>query len=143
MNNGLIAKASIEIEAPSSEVWKALIDPAMIREYLFGTEAISEWSVGSTITFKGTWDGKEYEDRGNILEMKPEKRLTYTYWSSLSGLPDIPENYATIDVELERAQAGTRLTLTQDNNDTEKSRNHSENNWKQVLETMKRLLEKR
>jgi uncharacterized protein YndB with AHSA1/START domain len=41
-----------------------------------------------------------YEDQGKVLEVEPGKRLVSTFWSSLSGLHDTPENYKTVRYEL-------------------------------------------
>jgi uncharacterized protein YndB with AHSA1/START domain len=97
--------------------------------------------VGSPIFFRGEWQGTKYEDKGEILRVVPGRVLEYTYWSSMSGREDRPENYSRVTFELSPAQGGTRLALTQDNAGDEKSRAHSEKNWGQVLETMKKLLE--
>ena len=136
------AEASILIHVPIARVWQALTAPELIKQYLFGTEAVSDWQVGSTITYRGTWEGKTYEDKGKILELDPEKHLLTTYWSSFSGLPDAPENYQTVAYDLSAEKNGTKLTVTQDNIKTEASRDHSAQNWKKVLENLKSLLEK-
>jgi uncharacterized protein YndB with AHSA1/START domain len=141
MNNSLTAKATVDIHAVPSKVWDALTNPAMIKQYLFGTEAVSTWKVGESIVFKGVWDGKPYEDKGTIKHLEKEKELQYTYWSSFSSIPDIPENYMTIRFLLSEKNDVTTLALTQDNCRTEESRAHSEKNWNGVLEAMKKLLE--
>jgi uncharacterized protein YndB with AHSA1/START domain len=141
MNKTHIAKATITLNAPASKVWDALIRPELIKEYLFGTEVTTDWQVGSPITYKGTWEGKTYEDKGKVLEVEPGKLLVSTFWSSLSGVPDIPENYQTVRYELATENGGTRLTIIQDNNDSEVGAKHSEQNWQMVLEEMKKLLE--
>ena len=141
MNGNYLAKTSIKIEAPREKVWEALTDPQLIKQYLFGTEVTTDWKVGSPITYKGTWKGKAYEDKGKVLENEPGKLLVSTFWSSLSGVPDLPENYQTVRYELSTEDGGTRLTLTQDNNATREDAEHSEQNWKMVLEEMKKLLE--
>ncbi len=142
MNKGFVARASIVVNAPPAKVWTALTDPKLIKEYLFGTEAESDWRVGSPIRYRGVWQGKTYEDKGTVLENVKERRLVTTYWSSMGGLPDAPENYNTVTYELELMGAATRVTIIQDNNPTEESRAHSEQNWKLVLEALKRLLER-
>jgi uncharacterized protein YndB with AHSA1/START domain len=38
--NEYIAKAQTTIHAPASRVWKALTDPELIRQYMFGTEVV-------------------------------------------------------------------------------------------------------
>lgn len=142
MAKGLIAQADVVIKASPTRVWEALTKPELIKQYLFGTEAISDWQVGSPITYKGVWQGKTYEDKGRVLRAEPGKLLVSTYWSSMSGLSDAPEHYNTVTYELAPAEGGTKLTVTQDNNPTEESRRHSEKNWVLVLQGLKQLLEK-
>ena len=136
-----IAKASIIINVPTEKVWEALTTPEMIRQYLFGTQVTTDWQVGSSITYRGEWQGKAYEDKGKILQVEPQKLLVSTYWSSLSGLADIPENYNTVRYELSAEGSRTQLTIIQDNNATQEDASHSEQNWKMVLDGIKNLLE--
>jgi uncharacterized protein YndB with AHSA1/START domain len=139
--NKPLAQATVTINAPPSKVWQALTEPALIKQYLFGTEVTTDWRVGSPITYTGEWQGKAYEDKGKILQVEPGKLLVSTFWSSLSGLPDVPENYKTVRYELSPAGEGTRLTITQDNNTTQEEATHSEQNWKMVLDGLKKLVE--
>ena len=141
MGNKLTAIATETISIPVSNVWQALIDPALIKHYLYGTEVISDWKKGSTIIYKGEWQGNTYEDKGTILEIEPKKLLYTTYFSSLSGKEDIPENYANVIYSLSEGNKQTILTITQDNLDTEHDRIIAVNNWKSVLQTMKEFLE--
>jgi uncharacterized protein YndB with AHSA1/START domain len=141
MNETWTAKATITINAPSSKVWDALTKPNLIKQYLFGTDVTTDWQVGSPISYKGVWQGNPYEDQGKVLQFEPEKLIVSTFWSSLSGLPDIPENYKTVRYELSSEDAETRLTIIQDNNISEEEARHSEQNWKMVLDGIKRLLE--
>jgi uncharacterized protein YndB with AHSA1/START domain len=141
MKNTFVAKASTKINASPSKVWEALTKPELIKQYLFGTEVTTDWKVGSPITYKGIWQGKAYEDKGKILEVEPERLLVSTFWSALSGLPDIPENYNTVRYELSPEDGGTRLSIIQDNNATQEAAEHSEQNWNIVLDGLKKLLE--
>jgi uncharacterized protein YndB with AHSA1/START domain len=141
MNNKFTATATTTIHAPVSKVWQALVNPEIIKQYLFNTDVLSDWKVGSPITYKGEWEGKAFEDKGKILEIEPEKTLKSTHWSPLSGVPDIPENYHTVTYTLSDQGGRTELTITQDNNATEEEKAHSEKNWQTVLQGMKELLE--
>ena len=141
-SNTLILRRTVSINAPASKVWEALTTPAWIKQYLFGTETISDWKVGSPIIFTGTWEGKEYQDKGTILKFEKEKVFQYNYWSSFSGLPDVPENYAVLTFELSPHGNSTELLLTQDNIANETALEHSSKNWDGVIATMKGLLEK-
>jgi len=141
MTKTVIARATTTINAPASKVWDALTKPELIKQYLFGTEVTTDWQVGSPIRYKGEWQGKPYEDKGEIVQIEPRKLLVSTFWSSLGGLPDTPENYNTVRYELSPEGDGTRLTVTQDNNSSEEAASHSEQNWQKVLDGIKKLLE--
>jgi len=141
MDQNFIAQATITIDAPASEVWRALTDPALIQQYLFGTQVSTDWHVGSPIIYKGVWQDQPYEDKGQVLQNEPQKLLVSTFWSSLGGLPDLPENYKTVRYELSNAGSVTRLTITQDNNATQEEADHSTQNWNMVLQGIKKLLE--
>ncbi len=141
-NRKLVANASTTIDAPRERVWDALTNPDMIKQYMFGTTVLSDWKAGSPIKWQGEWQGKTYEDKGTIVEIKPERLIQYTHFSPLSGMPDVPENYHTVTVELKDEEAKTRVSLAQDNNDTEQDREHSEKNWQMMLASLKQVLEK-
>lgn len=138
----LVAKAETIIDASPEKIWKALTDPAIIKQYMFGSEVISNWKEGSTITWKGKWQGKDYADYGEILEVIPDSHLKYSHFSPLSGLEDIPSNYHTVTIDLDEIGKQTRLTLVQDKNETEEQKQHSEKNWGMMLESLKKILEK-
>jgi len=141
MNERLVAKQSITIQAPAAKVWDVLVNPALIKQWLFGTEAISEWKTGSSITYRGEWKGQPYEDKGTILDIVPERRLVTTYWSGMSGLPDAPENYNKVTYELEQLNGDTEVTIIQENIRSEQAKQDSEKNWAVVLDALKKLLE--
>lgn len=142
MSANLIAKASTNIAVPATRVWDALTNPELIRQYFFGTEAVSDWKEGSPLEFRGEWEGKKYLDKGVILKSEQPKLFQYTYFSSFSNLPDVPENYANISYELIEEDGETMLTIKQENVANEEARKHSEENWAYVLKNLKDLLEK-
>jgi uncharacterized protein YndB with AHSA1/START domain len=141
MKKNHVATASMLINAPVSRVWDAITKPELIKQYLFDTDVISDWKVGSPILYRGEWKGKPFEDKGEILEIEPEKKLVSTHWSPLSGVPDQPENYHTVTYNLVSKDDKTELTIAQDNNASEQEKAHSEENWKAVLLGLKNLLE--
>jgi uncharacterized protein YndB with AHSA1/START domain len=141
MKRKLEVSRSIDIAAPAEYVWKALITPALIKKYLFGTDASSDWKVGSDIRFHGEWQGKAYEDKGKIIAIQPGKLLHHTYWSSIGGTEDKPENYVNVRYTLERNNDHTKLTISQDGVKTEESKKHLEENWGKVIEGIKKVVE--
>ena len=141
MPDDLTAVAFVSIDAPRSVVWNALIDPKSIKEYMFGADIETDWKVGSPVTWKGQSDGRRYEDRGKILTYNPESVLTFSHQSGSSGIDQLGENYHHVTIELTSLDGKTRVALTQDNNLTSESRDHSEKNWKTILENLKKFVE--
>ncbi|MGO4691145.1 SRPBCC family protein [Glaciibacter sp. 2TAF33] len=139
--NDFIARAQTTIAAPASRVWKALTDPGLIRQYMFGTEVITTWEPGTSIRYRGEWEGKPYEDKGTILDFEPEKRMRSTHFSPLGGQPDAPENYHTLTYTLAEEGGRTTVTLTQDNNPDQAAAAHSESMWQPMLESLRELVE--
>jgi len=137
-----IAVATADIEASPDRVWKVLVDPDSVREYMFGSEVVTDWMPGSPISFRGQWQGKPYEDKGVIVEVDEPVLLRYTHYSPLSGAPDVPESYHTLNFTLEPTPKGTRLTLTQDNNDSEEAAEHSAGMWSQLLDSVRTIAQR-
>lgn len=141
MKNELTLRKSIELNAPASKVWEALTVPELVKQYFFGTEITTDWKKGSPIFYRGEWEGKPYEDKGNILDIEKEKFIRYNYWSSFSGTEDIPSNYANISYELSQESGSTILTIIQDGVKNQEALEHSEQNWGMVLDGLKKLVE--
>lgn len=136
-----VATAEIEIEASPPGVWAALTDPELIKQYMFGSQVVTDWKQGSPIVWKGEYEGKEYEDKGEILEIERERRLKVTHFSPLGGDEDRPENYHTLLYELEESGGTTHVSLSQDNNPSKEAAEHSQANWEKMLAGLKRVVE--
>jgi uncharacterized protein YndB with AHSA1/START domain len=135
-------KVTIEINAPAAAVWEALTKPELIKQYFFNTDVTTDWKVGAPITFRTTYEGKDYEEKGNVLEVNPNKILRYNLWSPLSGTEDKPENYLAVTYSITETNQLTILVVTQENIPDENMRAQSETNWKKVLAGLKAMLEK-
>jgi len=142
MSRGFEAVKSVTIDAPKGEVWDALTRPEKVKQYMHGTEMSTDWKEGSPITWTGEWKGKPYQDKGEVLEVEPEKLLKYTHWSPMGGSEDRPENYHTLTYDLAGSDGGTILTLRQDNNPTqEEADKMARENWAPVLKALKETAE--
>ncbi|MGZ3811507.1 MAG: SRPBCC family protein [Mucilaginibacter sp.] len=132
---------SITIDATIAKVWEALTNPTIVKQYFFGTNVKSDWKKGSPIIWEGEWEGKTYQDMGKILDIDPGRFVKYSYWSSMSGTEDKPENYANITYRLSENNGKTVLTVSQDNIKSKESKEHSEQNWQSVFGKMKEMIE--
>jgi uncharacterized protein YndB with AHSA1/START domain len=141
MKNDITMETSISINADASKVWDALTKPEKIKKYLMGTNVKTDWKEGSPITYEGEYNGKTYKDKGMIKKIEPAKILQTTYWSSMGGKEDKPENYNLVTYRLNEKDGKTVVTLSQDNINSEKEKEHVTENWKSVLQGLKNVVE--
>src|SRR6186713_1821964 len=108
-----IVNKSIEIHAPASAVWLVLIEPDFIKQWMSDDplEIRCDWTVGGTMTVRGDMHGYAFTNKGTVLAADPGRLLRYTYLSSLSKLPDRPQNYSVIEFNLKEASSKTTLTI--------------------------------
>jgi uncharacterized protein YndB with AHSA1/START domain len=142
MPGDYLAASAVTIEALPGRVWDVITDPAATKEFMFGADLATDWSVGGPITWQGTWEGKEYQDKGVVLDVEPGRRLVYTHFSPLTGQEDKPENYHTLTWTLQDQGGRTLLTLSQDNNPTAEAAEHSQGMWDKLVADVKRLSER-
>jgi uncharacterized protein YndB with AHSA1/START domain len=138
---GYVATAETDINGSPAQVWAALTDPEQIKEYMFGSQVETDWKPGSPIVWNGEWEGRPYQDKGEVLEVEPERRLKVTHFSPLTGQDDVPENYHTLSYELMANEGGTHVSLSQDNNGSEEEAEHSRSNWEMMLAGLKKHVE--
>ena len=143
MDHNLRVDTTVIINTDAKQVWDALTDPEKIKEYLYGTETITDWKVGSTVIFQGEYQGHKYKDHGVILKNKPLEELSYSYWTGFSGLEDKPGNYAKIIYNL-KPLAGdiTEFTWTQIGFANEDGYKHSKNGMVDFLNKFKEVAER-
>jgi uncharacterized protein YndB with AHSA1/START domain len=112
--NELSVNDSVEIAAAPARVWQMLTDPQWTKQYMFGCEALSDWTVGSALVWKGAVDGREVVFvKGDIVAIERERLLQYTVFDPQGGLEDIPANYLTVTCRLVAHDGGTRLDVSQ------------------------------
>jgi uncharacterized protein YndB with AHSA1/START domain len=139
--SGQTITAEVEISASPQQVWSALTDPELIRQYFFGSTVETSWEPGTPITWSGEYDGTSYQDKGEVIDVVPGQRLVVTHFSPMTGQDDVPENYHRLTYSLEKEGDATRLTLEQDNT-PEESVGDFQSNWDTMLGNLKELVER-
>ena len=142
MPTNLRSQKTITVNAPVEEVWDALTRPELIRQWFFGVNTRTTWMEGTPIIHRGEHQGKQYEDRGEILKFQPPKLLSHTHWSSVSGLPDNAENYQQVTYSLVSQGRNTELTITELNLPNEPAKETSGKSWDVALDMLKQMIEK-
>jgi uncharacterized protein YndB with AHSA1/START domain len=138
---GHVATAAIDIDASADQVWAALTDPGLIKRYMFGSEVETDWRENSPIFWRGEYEGRPYEDKGEILAVEPPQRLQMSHFSPLSGQPDSPENYHTLLYELSEQGGKTHVVLTQDNNASPEEAERATATWTMLLTSLREVVE--
>lgn len=133
---------STTIAAPIDEVWRAITTPSLIKQWFFGVDTTSDWTVGSELVHTGEYQGKPYVDKGEIVRIEPPRLLEHSHWSDVSGKPDRPDSYQVVTWSLEERDGGTTLTITERNLPSEDAARTSEQAWQGALESLKQLLER-
>ena len=146
----LVVQNTITINASADEVWDVLTNPQQTKKYMFGCETVSDWTIGSDLFWKGSYEGQEMVFvKGRILEIEPKKVLKYTVIDPNASYPDLPVNHLNVTYELHEANGETTLTVSQDGfenaADGEKRYRDVYNNgqgWYPILVLIKDLAEK-
>jgi uncharacterized protein YndB with AHSA1/START domain len=149
MSQSLIVTNIITLNAPAPKVWNALTNPAETKKYMFGCEALSDWKEGSPLIWKGTFNGVELVAvKGTIKKIRPGQYLEYTVIDPNNpAIPDLPENYLTVTLDLKEQDGQTLLTATQGDYSTvadgENRYKHTVDGggWAPILDAIKALVE--
>jgi len=111
----MIVKNTITINADANKVWDVLTNPEQTKKYMFGCETVSDWQQGSSLLWKGSYEGKEMVFvKGYILEIVPKRLLKYSVIDPNAAYPDVPENYLSVTYKLNMLKDTTELIVIQD-----------------------------
>jgi uncharacterized protein YndB with AHSA1/START domain len=107
--NNFTVECFILIHATASKIWDVLTNPEKIKTYLYGSNVITDWKIGSEVLFtrdrlhpKAPISENLIVDRGKILDIEKEKLLNFSFFSCMEGYPDLPENYSVVSYRLSK-----------------------------------------
>lgn len=135
------AQVSRVIPATVQDVWDTLTSREGMKAYMQGADVRTDWKVGSPIVMKGEFNGKTYEDRGEVRSFEPGKRFSYTHVSSAA-----PDAEHLVTFELAPKGEATEVVITQANADgrvTDADREHRaryEKTWAMILEGLEKAV---
>ena len=108
--------STVICETSASKVWAVLTEPKQVKVWQYGSDLITDWSVGSEIRFRTEWNGDVFEQWGTVLEFLPTKLIRYSLFAPRPGLKDSPENYFEMNYILTEDSAVTKLEIVQIDN---------------------------
>jgi uncharacterized protein YndB with AHSA1/START domain len=126
------------IETTPDKLWVALTSSEFSRQYWFGTELRTDWTIGSP--FALVMDGTP-TDVGEILEFDPPRRLSYTFRHVIQD--ELRNEKPTkVVFKLEPHGKLVKLTLTHEGfADASKLLDGISKGWPAILSSLKSLLE--
>jgi uncharacterized protein YndB with AHSA1/START domain len=139
-------KNTILIDSTPDVVWELLTNHDQIKQWIadpeMEPEIITEWKVNGPIIIRG-FHHLKFENKGTVLQFKPNQILSYSHLSSVSRLPDIPKNYSIFEFSLIPIGNQTSLTITVSNFPTETIYKHLKFYWEVTPGIIKGIAEKK
>ena len=125
----------VYIRATPEEVWQALTDPELTKQYYYDNTVESDWKPGSPMVYRNP-DGTAAIEC-EIVEADAPRRLVHTFF-----FPGTAESPSRCTWTIEARGAATLLILTHDDFDGETATFKSvEHGWVPILSGLKTLLE--
>jgi uncharacterized protein YndB with AHSA1/START domain len=126
------------IPASPQKVWDTLTSRAGMKAYMMGADVDADWRVGGKLTMRGQYEGRAFEDHGEVRSYEPRRKLAYTHVSGAA--PDQPH---LVTFELAPGDGGTEVTVTQaaegrDPSADDKNRVMYEKTWAAMLEGLEK-----
>jgi uncharacterized protein YndB with AHSA1/START domain len=128
------------IKTTPEKLWEALTSAAFTKQYWFGISVVSDWKVGSPMTFVAA-NGETRVD-GKVLAFERPKLLAYTFHETNGSSSHEPPTKVTLELEPEVGTETIRLTVTHtDFVENSKHRPSISGGWPAVLSGLKSFLE--
>jgi uncharacterized protein YndB with AHSA1/START domain/DNA-binding transcriptional ArsR family regulator len=128
----------VHIRTTPEKLWAALTRPEFTRQYYYGTDVVTDWSVGSKLQYLRSRDGKtEAVLTGEVLEFTPPRRLVHTF-----SFPSTGDEPTKVTYELEPVGEMVKLTMTHEGFAGEtKTYQMITTGWTPLFDGLKSLLE--
>ena len=133
--------SKISIDASTQRVWDVLTKPEFVKLWQYGSELITNWEVGSDIRFRSEWEGKIFEQWGEILEVRSNELLKYSLFAPRPDLEDKPENYFIMSYVLTADNGQTKLEIIQDDNRPNPAQEEPQDEENPILQSLKKIAE--
>ncbi|HET9059963.1 MAG TPA: GNAT family N-acetyltransferase [Acidimicrobiales bacterium] len=140
-----VSRSSIRIEALRETVWATVwaivTEPAYVKQWQYGSDLQTDWSVGSPIRFTSQWEGQVFEQWRTVVDVGAPSRLTYSLFAPGRGLEDKPENYFTMTYILDEDRGVITLTIVKEDPRPGAEGTHDGDDGNPVLTMLKSLAE--
>lgn len=133
--------STIVLDAPIEKVWNALTQPALVKQWQYGSDLITDWIVGNEIRFRNEWEGQVFEQWGTVLEVIPNQKIKYSLFFPRPELEDKPENYFIMSYILTEENQKVKLEILQEDNRPGAIQEEPQGEENPILQGLKALIE--
>lgn len=133
--------STIFFNAPIEKVWNALTQPALVKQWQYGSDLITDWIVGNEIRFRNEWEGQVFEQWGTVLEVIPNQKIKYSLFFPRPELEDKPENYFIMSYILSEENQKVKLEILQEDNRPGAIQEEPQGEENPILQGLKALIE--
>jgi uncharacterized protein YndB with AHSA1/START domain len=128
-NEGFVYQ--IVIHTTPEKLWQALTTPEFTKMYWFGRSVESDWKTGSEVTI--TTPEGNIEVKGKLLEVEPNRRLSYIWGSGTAN--------TTVTFEITPMGPLVKLLIMHDFDLTKSEAQQAANGWTFIACGLKTYLE--
>ena len=133
--------STITVDASKQKVWNALTQPNLVKLWQYGSDLITDWTIGNKIEFVTEWEGKIFKQWGTVLDFKPTDSLTYNLFAPRPDLEDKPENYFVMKYILTDTNGKTKLEIIQEDNRPNAVQEEPQGDENPILQALKKVAE--
>jgi uncharacterized protein YndB with AHSA1/START domain len=108
--------STVTINATKQKVWDTLTKPELVKQWQYGSDLLTNWTVGDKIEFVTEWEGNIFKQWGTVLTFIPTDSLSYNLFAPRPDLEDKPENYFVMKYILTGIDDKTKLEIIQEDN---------------------------
>lgn len=110
--------AEITVQASPQRIFDVLTKRELIKLWQYGRVVTTDWQVGSPITFRSEGQGRAgaAEERGTILDIRPNELIKYSLFTPTTGLEERPENYSITSYVITPDNGQASIKIIQEDN---------------------------
>lgn len=133
--------SKITINATKQKVWDVLTKPELVKQWQYGSDLITTWTLGDKIEFVTKWEDKVFRQWGTILSFNPTDNLSYSLFAPRPDLEDKAENYFTMTYILTLIDGATQLEIVQLDNRPNAVQEEPQGDENPILQALRNIAE--
>ena len=126
--------SSILLDVTKEKLWDLLTAPEWTEKYMYNCKVISDFKVGSSIEWKGEFQGVNAYLVGEVLAIEPKRFLKYSTIDPSYSDATVIENYIHVSYELREQNNSLLLTVVNETFDgSEERMKHVVQGWEGMV----------